>query len=56
MLAEPEFADMTRRVVVTAEPGYLARFTSTNQVVSYQRRFLRAAAHTKAARATAGRS
>lgn len=56
MLAEPEFADMARRVVVTAEPGYLARFTSTNQVVTYQRRFLRAAAHTKEARANAGRS
>jgi hypothetical protein len=31
------------RVVITAEPGYLARFASTNQVVSYQRRFLNAA-------------
>jgi hypothetical protein len=50
MLAEPEFADMARRVVVTAEPRYLARFTSTNQVVSYQRRFLRAAAKTRSAR------
>ena len=56
MLAEPELADMAARVVVTAEPGYLARFTSTNQVVSYQRRFLRAAEHTRAARASAGRS
>lgn len=53
MLAEPELADMVHRVVVTAEPGYLARFTSTNQVVSYQRRFLRAAEHTRAARAAA---
>lgn len=43
MLLEPEFADMTRRVVVTAEPQYLARFTSSNQVVSYQRRFMNAA-------------
>ena len=50
MLAEPEFADMARRVVVTAEPAYLARFASTNQVVSYQRRFLRAAAETRQAR------
>jgi hypothetical protein len=39
LLAEPEFADMSRRVVVTAEPSYLARFTSANQVISYQRRF-----------------
>lgn len=43
LLASDEFADMSDRVVVTAEPGYLARFTSTNQVVSYQRRFMKAA-------------
>jgi hypothetical protein len=43
MLTEDEFADMMDRVVITAEPGYLARFTSTNQVISYQRRFLTAA-------------
>jgi len=43
MLMEPEFEDMIDRVVVTAEPQYLARFTSTNQVVSYQRRFMTAA-------------
>jgi hypothetical protein len=50
MLTEPELADMAHRVVITAEPGYLARFASTNQVVSYQRRFLRAAAKTRDAR------
>jgi len=43
LLACDEFVDMTRRVVVTAEPQYLARFASANQVVSYQRRFLNAA-------------
>ncbi|RYV52962.1 transaldolase family protein [Pengzhenrongella frigida] len=43
LLASDEFADMSRRLVLTAEPGYLARFTSTNQVVSYQRRFMTAA-------------
>lgn len=43
LLTEPEFADMTGQVVVTAEPGYLARFTSAGQVVSYQRRFMKAA-------------
>ncbi len=53
LLAEDEFTDMNGRVVVTAEPAYLARFTSTNQVVSYQRRFLRAAAKTRAARRAA---
>lgn len=44
LLMEDEFKDMADRVVVTAEPQYLARFTSTNQVVSYQRRFMKAAA------------
>ena len=43
MLAEPEFEDMLHKVVITAEPGYLARFASDNQVVSYQRRFMKAA-------------
>ena len=43
MLVEDEFADMAHKVVVTAEPQYLARFTSTNQVISYQRRFMAAA-------------
>lgn len=43
LLASDEFADMADRVVITAEPNYLARFTSTNQVVSYQRRFMNAA-------------
>lgn len=42
LLSDPEFEDVINRVVVTAEPGYLARFTSTNQVVSYQRRFMNA--------------
>lgn len=44
LLAEPEFEDMVDRVILTAEPQYLARFTSSNQVVSYQRRFMKAAA------------
>lgn len=43
LLVEKEFEDMVHRVVITAEPRYLARFTSTSQVVSYQRRFLNAA-------------
>lgn len=43
LLAEPEFRDMNHKVVITAEPQYLARFTSTNQVISYQRRFMNAA-------------
>lgn len=43
LLNEPEFIDMNHKVVITAEPNYLARFTSTNQVISYQRRFMNAA-------------
>ncbi|MBC3190327.1 transaldolase [Pseudonocardia sp. C8] len=42
LATEPEFADVVDRLVVTAEPAYLARFTSASQVVSYQRRFLNA--------------
>ncbi len=40
---------LSDRLVITAEPGYLARFTSTNQVVSYQRRFMNAAKRSDAA-------
>ncbi|MDR1237760.1 MAG: transaldolase [Propionibacteriaceae bacterium] len=47
LLNDPDYADMIDRVVLTAEPGYLARFTSANQVVSYQRRFMNAAATAK---------
>jgi len=42
LAAEPEFADVIDRLVITAEPGYLARFTSSNHVVAYQRRFMNA--------------
>ncbi|MDR0599315.1 MAG: hypothetical protein LBG84_04440 [Treponema sp.] len=47
LMADPEYADIIDRVIITAEPAYLARFTSTNQVVSYQRRFMNAAAGQK---------
>jgi len=43
LLAQDDVADMAGRVVITAEPGYLAKFTTSNQVVSYQRRFMNAA-------------
>jgi hypothetical protein len=43
LLAEPEFNDMADRVVITAEPEYLAKFTTTPQVINYQRRFMNAA-------------
>lgn len=42
LMSDPNYQDMVDRVVITAEPGYLARFTSTNQVISYQRRFMNA--------------
>jgi hypothetical protein len=38
-----EFTDMMDRLVITAEPNYLAQFATCNQVISYQRRFLNAA-------------
>ena len=40
LLTSDEFTDMSKRVVVTAEPAYLARLTSANQVVSCQSRFM----------------
>ncbi len=43
LLAEPEFSDMADRVIITAEPEYLAKFTTTPQVINYQRRFMNAA-------------
>lgn len=42
LVTDPEFADVIDRLVITAKPDYLARFTSTNQVTSYQRRFVSA--------------
>jgi len=43
LLADSRYEDVMHRVVVTAEPNYLAQFTTANQVISYQRRFLNAA-------------
>ncbi|MFV4767962.1 transaldolase family protein [Citrobacter portucalensis] len=43
LLCEPEFSALNKKVVITTEPGYFARFTSTHQVVTYQRRFMNAA-------------
>jgi hypothetical protein len=47
LMTEPEFADVLDRLVITAQPDYLAKFTSCNQVVSYQRRFMNAASSAK---------
>lgn len=45
LMAEAEFSEIIDRLVITAEPRYLARFASSNHVVSYQRRFMAAAAN-----------
>ena len=42
LMSDPEYQDVIDRIIITAEPGYLARFTSTNQVIQYQRRFMNA--------------
>lgn len=42
MLSEPEFLPLHRRVLVTTDPAYLARWTTSPHVVTYQRRFLSA--------------
>ncbi len=52
MLAEDEFAEMQHRVVITSEPNYIARFSSSPQVVAYQRRFMKAV-HTNAQKVAA---
>jgi hypothetical protein len=43
LITDPEFEDVLDRLVITAVPEYLARFTSCNLVISYQRRFMNAA-------------
>ena len=43
MLTEDEFIGMHDRVIITTEPNYLARFSSSPLVVAYQRRFMTAA-------------
>jgi len=40
ILKDKEYVD---RIIITAEPEYLAKFTSTPQIISYQRRFMNAA-------------
>lgn len=40
MLAEDEFADMKQKVVLTCEPVYFGRYTSSSTIYAYQRDFL----------------
>jgi hypothetical protein len=42
LISEPEFLPLHQRVLVTTDPVYLARWTSSPHVLSYQRRFLAA--------------
>ena len=44
MLIESEFESLHDRVVITTDPNYLASWTSSPHVISYQRRFLAAVA------------
>ena len=43
LLTESEFQFLNKKVVITTEPNYFARFASTHQVITYQRRFMNAA-------------
>ncbi|PWM19686.1 MAG: transaldolase [Clostridia bacterium] len=43
LLMSPEYADMTKRVVITAGPELLAQFTSNAVVLQFHRRFMNAA-------------
>ncbi len=40
MLTEPEFSDMTHRIVLTCDPPYFGQFTSAPGIYYYQRAFL----------------
>lgn len=44
MLEQPEFLDMHSRVLITTDPRYLARWSSSPHVIAYQQRFLKAVA------------
>ena len=40
MLVEDEFADMKQRVILTCEPSYFGKYTSSSTIYAYQRNFL----------------
>ena len=40
MLVEDEFADMKQKVILTCEPDYFAKYTSSSTIYAYQRAFL----------------
>lgn len=47
LLVEDEFKDVLDKIVITTEPGYFAQYTSSPQIITYQRRFLNAVNNTK---------
>ncbi|MHB1314399.1 MAG: transaldolase family protein, partial [Christensenellales bacterium] len=47
LLAEPEFQDMNHRVVITTDPNYHSQQATDNQIITYQRLFMNAAASGK---------
>lgn len=46
LLVEDEFKDVLDKIVITTEPGYFAQYTSSPQIITYQRRFLNAVNNT----------
>lgn len=46
LLVEDEFRDVLDRIVITTEPEYLAEYTSSPQIITYQRRFMNAVNNT----------
>ncbi len=44
MLLEPEFKDLSERVIISASPQYFAAFTSSPAVLNYNKSFIKAAA------------
>lgn len=47
LLVEDEFRDVLDRIVITTEPEYLAEYTSSPQIITYQRRFMNAVNNTQ---------
>lgn len=46
LLVEDEFKDVLDKIVITTEPIYFAKYTSSPQIITYQRRFLNAVNNT----------
>ena len=46
LLVEDEFRDVLDKIVITTEPIYLAQYTASPQIITYQRRFMNAVNNT----------